>query len=260
MGSQVHGNGAEANPSAPNRIREQFSNLCAKLVHLERHARPPFPKGPRIAPSGGASVAAAIRFELSASDRMIRALSATDRVFMRIVEDLKAQREGLLGLGFWAITVYRFGHARFVIRNKILRAPWTIAYIILSKFIEITCGITIGATARIGRRLSIEHHGCIVIHGAVEIGDDCLLRHGVTAGNVGASDPQGAPKIGNRVQMGAGAKLIGRITIGDDVIIGANAVVTRDVPAGAIVVGIPARIVKMRDLPVRAPDEIANSG
>ncbi|HEX3846998.1 MAG TPA: hypothetical protein VHV81_06420 [Steroidobacteraceae bacterium] len=159
----------------------------------------------------------------------------------RLLEDLRAQREGLLGLGFWAILVYRFGHARFVIKNKIIRAPWTIVYIILNKAIEIFCGIAIGSTAKIGRRLSIEHHGCIVIHGASIIGDDCLIRHGVTLGNTGADDPFGAPSVGDRVQIGAGAKLIGRIRVGNDVIIGANAVVIHDVPDAAVVGGVPAR-------------------
>jgi serine O-acetyltransferase len=163
-----------------------------------------------------------------------------------ILEDLKAQREGLLGLGFWALEVYRFGHARFVIKNKLVRAPWTILYIVLHKLVEIFCGISIGSTAIIGRRLSIEHHGCIVIHGASVIGDDCLIRHGVTLGNTGFEDPFGAPKIGHRVQMGAGAKIIGRITIGNDVIIGANAVVTRDVPDNTIVGGVPARTLSTR--------------
>lgn len=165
-----------------------------------------------------------------------------------ILEDLKTQREGLLALGFWALLVYRFGHARYVIRNKYLRAPWTIVSIVLGKLIEIFCGISIGVTAKIGRRLTIEHHGCIVIHGATEIGDDCLIRHGVTTGNIGASDPQGVPKIGNRVEIGAGAKLIGRITVGDNVVIGANAVVTCDLPDGAVAVGVPAKIIKIRDI------------
>src|SRR5450755_2473874 len=145
-----------------------------------------------------------------------------------LLEDLRAQREGLLGLGFWALTVYRFGHARFVVRNKILRAPWTIVYVILSKLTEIVCGITIGSSATIGRRLCIEHHGCIV-------------SHGVTIGNSGYKDPFGAPSIGNRVQIGAGAKILGRITIGDGVIIGANAVVVHDVPDNVAVGGVPAR-------------------
>src|SRR5450631_837989 len=158
-----------------------------------------------------------------------------------LLEDLKTQREGLLGLGFWALVVYRFGHARFMIKNKIVRAPWTIVYVMLHKFVEITCGITIGSTALIGRRFSIEHHGCIVIHGASIVGDDCLIRHGVTLGNTGYDDPFGAPTLGNRVQMGAGAKVIGRISIGNDVIIGANAVVIHDVPDATAVGGVPAR-------------------
>jgi serine O-acetyltransferase len=165
---------------------------------------------------------------------------------MLVLEDLKTHRERALALGFWALVVYRFGHARFVIRNKLLRAPWTVVYIVLHKLVEIFCGISIGSTARIGRRFEIEHHGCIVIHGAAEIGDDCLIRQGVTIGNSGADDPLGAPKIGNRVHIGAGAKLIGRITIGDDVIVGANAVVVRDVPAAVIVAGVPATIKKQR--------------
>ncbi len=159
----------------------------------------------------------------------------------KLLEDLRAQREGLLALGFWALLVYRFGHARFVIKNKIIRAPWTILYVILHKLTEIFCGISIGSTARIGRRLTIEHHGCIVIHGDSVIGDDCLIRHGVTLGNTGYKDLYGAPTLGNRVQIGAGAKLLGRITVGDDAIVGANAVVTRDVAEHAIVGGVPAR-------------------
>lgn len=165
---------------------------------------------------------------------------------MIIAEDLKTQREGLLGLGFWALLVYRFGHARFVIGNRYLRLPWTVIYLLLNKLVEIFCGITIGATARIGRRLSIEHHGGIVIHGASVMGDDCMIRQGVTIGNAGSADPMGAPTIGSRVEIGAGAKLIGRVTIGDDVIIGANAVVVRDVPSMAVVGGVPARVLRMR--------------
>src|SRR5580700_9587136 len=76
-----------------------------------------------------------------------------------IIEDLRAQREGLLGLGYWALLVYRFGHARRIVKNRLLRLPWTVAYLVLNKLIEIFCGITIGADARIGRRLCIEHHG-----------------------------------------------------------------------------------------------------
>lgn len=161
-----------------------------------------------------------------------------------LLEDLRAQREGPLSLGFWALLVFRFGHARFVIGNKWLRAPWTVVYLLLNKLVEIFCGISIGSRARIGRRLTIEHHGGIVVHGAVEMGDDCLIRHGVTLGNVGAADPLGAPRVGNHVEIGAGAKILGRVTIGDHAVIGANAVVIHDVPAHALAVGVPARIAR----------------
>ncbi len=157
-------------------------------------------------------------------------------------------------MGFWALLVYRFGHARFIIKNKLIRAPWTVLHLILHKLTEIFCGISIGSTAIIGRRLCIEHHGCIVIHGASVIGDDCLIRHGVTLGNTGFDDPFGAPRLGNRVQIGAGAKILGRVTVGDDVIIGANAVVIRDVPANAVVGGVPARVLSTR-APAAAIDQ-----
>jgi serine O-acetyltransferase len=158
-----------------------------------------------------------------------------------ILEDLKAQREGIMGLGFWALAVYRFGHARYVIRSRLLRAPWTLVYLFLNKIAEVVCGICIHSRATIGRRLAIEHHGCIVIHGASVIGNDCMIRHGVTLGNAGRADPFGAPHVGNRVDIGAGAKLLGRIRIGDDAVIGANAVVVHDVPDGQAVGGVPAR-------------------
>jgi len=73
-----------------------------------------------------------------------------------------------------------------------------------------------------------------------------LIRHGVTLGNTGYDDPFGAPTIGNRVQIGAGAKILGRISIGDGAIIGANAVVIRDVPEGTAVGGVPARPLSVR--------------
>ena len=168
-------------------------------------------------------------------------------MFGKIIEDLKAHREGLLALGFWAMLVYRFGNARFAIGNKWLRLPWTLVYIALNKLVaEVICGIVIGSTAKIGRRFQIEHHGCIVVHGSSVIGDDCMIRHGVTLGNGGAADPLGAPTLGNHVEVGAGAKILGRITVGDNAIIGANAVVVKDVPANAVVGGIPAKLIKMR--------------
>jgi serine O-acetyltransferase len=79
-----------------------------------------------------------------------------------------------------------------------------------------------------------------VIHGNSEIGDDSILRQGCTLGNKSLDRPHDAPKLGKRVNVGAGAKILGAITVGDDAVIGANSVVLKDVPAGMIAVGLPA--------------------
>ena len=113
----------------------------------------------------------------------------------------------------------------------------------LLKLSEVFFGICIPPKVKIGRRLVIEHFGPTVIHGLTEIGDDCVIRQGVTIGNRYHDRPAEAPKLGNRVDVGAGAKILGGIVIGDDVAIGANAVVLVDVPSGCTAVGVPARIV-----------------
>jgi serine O-acetyltransferase len=157
-------------------------------------------------------------------------------------DDLSAYREGLLAQGFWALQIYRFGHARFNFHSKWIRWPWGAVHLVLSKFSEVFFGIFIGDRAQIGNRLIIEHFGSIIIHGSCEIGHDCIIRQGVTLGNRQMDKPLDAPRIGSRVNVGAGAKILGNLVIGDDVDIGANAVVISDVPASHIAVGIPAKI------------------
>jgi len=103
-------------------------------------------------------------------------------------------------------------------------------------------GIDLPCETRVGQRLRIEHFGGIIISGDTVIGDDVVLRNGVTIGLRHTGKP-GAPRIGNRVDIGAGAKILGTITIGDDAVIGANAVVLKDVPPGALAVGVPARVI-----------------
>jgi serine O-acetyltransferase len=95
-----------------------------------------------------------------------------------------------------------------------------------------------------------------VISGDATFGDDCIIRNGVTVGlrNTGQ---RGAPVIGNRVDIGAGAKILGSIHVGDDVVIGANAVVIRDVPANSIAVGIPARVLPRKSTPASPSGEAA---
>lgn len=171
------------------------------------------------------------------------------------MEDLRVAQEGLLSLGFWALQVYRFGHLRYRFQSKLIRIPLGILHLLMAKVMEMHSGITIGVSAKIGRRLTIEHSGAIVVHGNAQIGDDCVIRQGVTIGNRRMDDPFGAPVIGHRVNIGAGAKILGRVTIGDDAEIGANAVVVKDVPAGATAVGVPARILQPRTTSQAGSDE-----
>lgn len=113
-------------------------------------------------------------------------------------------------------------------------------------------GIELYPTARIGRRLRIAHQHGIVIHPAAVIGDDCMIRHGVTIGADGVRDDGGrAPVLGDRVKLGVGAVIAGPVRIGDDVTVGPNAVVMTNVPAGSIVTAPPSRI--MTPPPRRAP-------
>lgn len=164
---------------------------------------------------------------------------------IQLIEDYRCYREGLLAQGFWALQFYRFCSIRFGFKNKLFRAPFAILYIFLSKFSQIFFGIYIGSKAQIGRRFTIEHFGGIIIHNNAVIGDDVIIRQGVTIGNKSLDAPLEAPVIGNRVSIGAGAKILGGITIGDDVQIGANAVVINDVPENSIAVGVPA-VVKFK--------------
>jgi serine O-acetyltransferase len=110
------------------------------------------------------------------------------------------------------------------------------------KFIQIVTGIELPCEASIGKRFRIDHFGGIIISGDTVLGDDVVVRNGVTIG-LRRTGVRGSPVIGNRVDIGAGAKILGSIAVGDDVAIGANAVVLKDVPANSIAVGVPARII-----------------
>ena len=95
--------------------------------------------------------------------------------------------------------------------------------------------------ATLGKGLMLPHPNGVVIHGEARIGDDCMIMQQVTVGMI---DEGEVPVIGNRVYIGAGAKIIGKLTVGDGARIGANAVVVNDVPSNATAVGIPARIIR----------------
>lgn len=144
--------------------------------------------------------------------------------------------------GMWVMLTYRFGRWRYTVSPALLRKPLSLLY----KFCKISCqiltGIDLPCETMVGKGLKFEHFGGIIISGDTVIGDHVIIRNGVTIGLKHTHQP-GAPVIGNRVDIGTGAKILGAIRIGDDAVIGANAVVLIDVPAGALAVGIPARII-----------------
>jgi serine O-acetyltransferase len=162
-------------------------------------------------------------------------------MFELIREDWKTYEGDLTRQGLWVLMVYRFGRWRYGIRQRWLRLPYSFLYKILKLSSQILTGIDLPCEVQIGRRLVIEHFGGIIISGDTVLGDDVVIRNGVTIGLKRTHQP-GAPVIGNRVDIGTGAKILGAITIGDDVVIGANAVVLQDIPAHCLAVGVPAVI------------------
>lgn len=162
-------------------------------------------------------------------------------LFEIIKEDWIAHQRDWTRPGFRAVAFHRFGRWRLTIKHRIFRAPMTLLYRALYRRARSIYGIELPYCIELGRRVIIEHQGAIVIHGNCVIGDDCIIRQGVSMGIKNIDRPNDAPVLGNRVDIGAGAKIIGDITIGDDVVIGANAVVLDDVAAGTTVVGIPAK-------------------
>jgi serine O-acetyltransferase len=108
-------------------------------------------------------------------------------------------------------------------------------------------GIEIHPAATIGRRFFIDHGMGVVIGETAEIGDDCTLYHGVTLGGTSWNKGKRHPTLGKGVVVGAGAKILGPIIVGEGARVGSNAVVVKEVPPGATVIGIPARVVESRD-------------
>lgn len=162
-------------------------------------------------------------------------------MFGNIRADLAAHRGDWGAQGFWALLVYRFGRWRYTVHPTILRKPLSLLYHVLYKFAQIITGIELPCEVPIGRNFVIEHSGGIVISGFASFGDDCRIRNGVVVG-LSRTDEPCAPQIGNDVDIGAGAKVLGNIRIGNCVRIGANAVVLTDVPDNSIAVGVPAKI------------------
>jgi serine O-acetyltransferase len=150
----------------------------------------------------------------------------------------------LLEPGLWALLVYRI-HAA-VYRGRMpgmLKRPAHLALSLADKMVEIVTAIRLPCTAVIGPGLHLPHCGGRVLHAGVRIGRDCCLTQGVTVGISGRGERRGVPEIGDRVYLGANAVVAGRIRVGNDVLVGANSLVNRDVPPHCTVVGVPACVV-----------------
>lgn len=163
-------------------------------------------------------------------------------LWAQLKEDYVAHRRDWTRPGFRVVAVHRFGVWRMGLKSKLVRAPLSVLYRFMHRHVRNGYGIEVPYSVSLGRRVIIEHQSCIVIHGNAVVGDDCIIRQGVTLGIRREDEPDQAPILGQGVSVGAGAVILGRVRIGDGASIGANAVVLSDVPAGATAVGSPARI------------------
>lgn len=142
----------------------------------------------------------------------------------------------------WAVGLYRLGCWNDRRRRGPTRTILDRAYWAAFRVVETATGVSFTKATRIGPGLRIHHFGGIFVNERSVIGARCTLRQGVTIGSLDDDGP--APVLGDDVELGAYAQVLGGITIGDGARIGAMSVVLRDVPAGATAVGVPARIVE----------------
>ncbi len=138
--------------------------------------------------------------------------------------------------GVHALWTHRVTHAMW--SHPTLRTPARV----LSSIARMATGVDIHPEATIGRRVFIDHATGVVIGQTAEVGEDVVIFHGVTLGGVAMNPGKRHPTIGNHVMIGAGAKVLGPITVGDGAKVGANAVVTKDVPEDAVAIGVPAKL------------------
>lgn len=162
-------------------------------------------------------------------------------MFNNIRADLATYQYDWGAQGFWVMLVYRFGRWRYQIANTILRKICSFIYKCLYKLVQILTGIEFPCEVEIGENFVIDHFGGIVVSGYAKFGSHCRIRNGVVVGLKNVDEPC-APVLGDYVDVGAGAKILGNIRIGNHVTIGANAVVLCDVPDNSIAVGVPAKV------------------
>ncbi|MES2170470.1 MAG: serine O-acetyltransferase EpsC [Actinomycetota bacterium] len=167
-------------------------------------------------------------------------------LFWRVREDIAAARRldpaarsnaevFLAYSGLHAVWGYRVAHRFWLMHLYLLARCY-------SQLVRFATGVEIHPAAQIGRRLFIDHGMGVVIGETAIVGEDVLIYHGVTLGGTSHAKEKRHPTIGDRVAIGAGASVLGPVTIGADTIVGANAVVVRDAPPGSVLTGIPATV------------------
>ncbi len=159
----------------------------------------------------------------------------------QVREDHRVHNRDWTRPGFRAVAMYRFGVWAAGTRPPLRRVAKRV-YLALHRYVRNHYTIELHRTAVLGRRVRIAHQGGIVIHPSARIGDECILRQNVTIGAATLDTYKEGPVLGQHVDVGAGAVIIGHVTVGDGAHIGPNSVVTTDVPPGATVFGNPMRI------------------
>lgn len=188
-------------------------------------------------------------------DYIVKKFGIARKKAMSIVEEIKAEvasireRDPAAINDFEVLTLYPGLHA--LLMYRVANALHTSGRLYLARLISQTAraitGIEIHPGAKIGKCLFIDHGSAVVIGETTVIGDNCTIYQGVTLGGTGKNVGKRHPTIGNNVMIGAGAKVLGPINIGDNSKIAAGAVVLKDIPANCTAVGIPARIVNRRE-------------
>jgi serine O-acetyltransferase len=146
--------------------------------------------------------------------------------------------------GFWAILQYRVANYFFsTLKVPVLRQIVLFICLLWRKVIEITTGISIPASAQIGPSFYIGHFGGVFLNAKAILGANCNVSQGVTIGVSGQDEKRGVPVLGNNIYIGANSVLVGKITIGDNVLIGACSLVTIDAPENSVLLGVPAKII-----------------
>jgi len=152
--------------------------------------------------------------------------------------DFERNGRRLLNIAWWPLFVYRFGVWSLSLSQP-ARFLTSKVYGLLYFIVHLLSGTAIVREARIGEDLLLPHSGSIIIHPDAVVGDRCAIFHEVTLG--ATIEREGAPRVGDDVFIGPGAKILGPVAIGDGARIAANSLVLSDVPAGAHAIGVPAR-------------------